>query len=281
MTPKQIIEKLSVEGLKDVTIPELESVSNELGLSGVAEKSARKVLPAAAAEEEITAIRSSAPLRALDQASRNFIPTGRAYSLSSYLKRYTWFWAKRYAEDVLKGKPVPVIGLPATLGVDSESSTDDSVAKLTNLHLIAQLERLLESLGISFQRSGDQELAFRFCCGSVEMQFYANAMSDAVVLFGYMPVFVPIYRRAAVAEALSRINWRLLVGAFGMDLSDGQVRIRTLVGAHGGAIQDEVFAMALATLRHEATMFSQAIVELALTDHDPETVVERAAAGQD
>ena len=43
------------------------------------------------------------------------------------------------------------------------------------------------------------------------------------------PEKVPEKGRAKVAEFLTRINWNFLVGAFGMDYEDGEIRFRTSV----------------------------------------------------
>lgn len=275
MTVQLMISKLATEGLEGCTLKQLEPLVPELGLAGVAERAALKVLPEEA-KEELAAIRSNAPLRALDQAIRNFVPGGKPSVLRGYLKRYTWFWAKRYAEDVLKGKTVPTVLIQTETG--EVRSPETSEPQSTDGDSLGQVQNLLDSLGVSFQRTGPQEVSFRLGCGGVDMQFFANRFPEAVVFFGYIPLFVPIYRRAAVAEALSRINWRLLFGTFEMDLQDGQVRLRGFVPLPGHCLDLEVAGKSLSTMRHEAGTFAKVIIELALTDHDPETLVERAAA---
>jgi hypothetical protein len=282
MSAKKAIAQLASEGFGCWKPEQLGSISDELGLATVAEKSARKILPETATEE-LAAICTNAPLRAFDQAARNFVPTGKPYALSGYLKRYTWLWAKRYAEDVLKGKAVPRIKFPtdSTSIAELPLVGDQDVLTSPEVYSLPTVERLLDTMEIRFEQTGLRELSFRICCGGVEMQFFANVAPEAVVFFGYVPIFVPIYRRAALAEALSRINWKLLFGTFAMDLQDGQVRVRGFVPAPGNVLELEVGGKSLSTIRHEAAVFSKVIIELALTDHDTETLVERAAAGDE
>ncbi|RFO94732.1 hypothetical protein DIC66_21890 [Rhodoferax lacus] len=52
--------------------------------------------------------------------------------------------------------------------------------------------------------------------------------SRALVYCSY-PVYVPEHRRAAVAEALVRINYTIHWGSFDMDMCDGEVRTRIAV----------------------------------------------------
>jgi hypothetical protein len=47
--------------------------------------------------------------------------------------------------------------------------------------------------------------------------------------YSLLPSVVPEAGRAAVAEGLTRLNYGLLVGAFELDLDDGEVRCRTSI----------------------------------------------------
>jgi Putative bacterial sensory transduction regulator len=62
------------------------------------------------------------------------------------------------------------------------------------------------------------------------------------------PTFVPEPRRAAVAEATTRINYTTIFGNFEMDLRDGEVRVRTFVESDlflGEDMIDRAFRTAL------------------------------------
>ena len=48
-----------------------------------------------------------------------------------------------------------------------------------------------------------------------------------VLALATYPIFVPEHRRSAVAESLTRINYRTAFGNLEMDLEDGEVRVRT------------------------------------------------------
>ena len=53
------------------------------------------------------------------------------------------------------------------------------------------------------------------------------------------PANVPKGRRAAVVELLMRINWRLVLGSFDMDMDDGQIRFRTSIMLGQGGLNEE------------------------------------------
>lgn len=58
-----------------------------------------------------------------------------------------------------------------------------------------------------------------------------NDVDDQVAFYSLCPVEVPADRRSAMAEALTRANYGLIVGNFEMDLSDGEIRFKTSIDA--------------------------------------------------
>ena len=53
------------------------------------------------------------------------------------------------------------------------------------------------------------------------------------------PANVPQGRRSAVVELLMRINWKLVLGSFEMDMEDGQIRFRTSIMLSQGGLNEE------------------------------------------
>lgn len=50
-----------------------------------------------------------------------------------------------------------------------------------------------------------------------------------VLAYSTYPVYVPEQKRAAAADALTRINYSIIYGNLEMDLKDGEIRVRTVV----------------------------------------------------
>jgi len=76
-------------------------------------------------------------------------------------------------------------------------------------------------------------------------QAYEDRGQAAV--FSVLPEHVPAERRAAVAELLTRINYGLIVGAFVIDLDDGEVRLRAAIDLGGQAPTDALLRPLTAT----------------------------------
>lgn len=60
--------------------------------------------------------------------------------------------------------------------------------------------------------------------GTYRFQFTSGAKGQDFTLFLCMPEYIPEPHRYAVMELVTRINYRLAVGHFEMDLDDGDVR---------------------------------------------------------
>lgn len=81
-----------------------------------------------------------------------------------------------------------------------------------------------------YTASGDQE-AF-----SYSAYFEVDEPKDLLAFFLYAPVSVPVARRAAVAEALARLNRDTTLGHIDLDMEDGELRYRTAIDVEGGTL---------------------------------------------
>jgi hypothetical protein len=76
----------------------------------------------------------------------------------------------------------------------------------------------------------------------IPFKSYAQSKEEGRVFLYYSlcPEKAPAERRADVMMYLTRINFRLLVGAFELDWDDGEVRFRASVDLGGGPLTDEL-----------------------------------------
>ncbi len=65
---------------------------------------------------------------------------------------------------------------------------------------------------------------------------YWTADQEVFVCCSFLPVNLPEERHQESAELLARINYRLLVGNFDLDLRDGEISFRTSTMLHRGQI---------------------------------------------
>ena len=106
-------------------------------------------------------------------------------------------------------------------------------AKFSESHALAFFARHLDTLNWNYHYSDDQQRIF---CGfnSPEL-LWDFAMSArelqpgvfALFVNSYIPTKAPPDRRAACVELLNRINYKLLLGCFEMNLEEGHICFRT------------------------------------------------------
>ncbi len=62
-----------------------------------------------------------------------------------------------------------------------------------------------------------------------------------VVAYAQLPARMPVYNRLKVAELLTRINCRLIVGNFTLDFDDGEVMFKTSLDLADGQLTQAMF----------------------------------------
>ena len=71
---------------------------------------------------------------------------------------------------------------------------------------------------------------------SYEVIFRGDEAGELLMGYCLIPVRVPASRRPAVAEAIVRANFGLVLGGFDMDFADGELRYRVSLDGEGGTI---------------------------------------------
>jgi hypothetical protein len=77
------------------------------------------------------------------------------------------------------------------------------------------------------------ELSFTTHNGVLATWFSIDEEDEIVLYVTRCPVFVPLERRAAAMEFLTRANFGLRMGHFEFDLEDGEVRYKTSIDVEG------------------------------------------------
>lgn len=113
--------------------------------------------------------------------------------------------------------------------------------------------------------------------GSVRIIIDVVATEDVqrVSVYSSYPIYAPKYRRAALAECLTRINYRTIVGNFEMDLTDGEIRMRTTTEASGD-IGDKMLERVISLNMGTAGRFFAPLLAVAFGNAGPETVFDLA-----
>ena len=99
------------------------------------------------------------------------------------------------------------------------------------MELLKRIQELLRTKDVTAEIDKDGELMFIAMCGPVSVRIVITATDSAIIVRGYIPLFVPTQRRAVMCEALSRANWQLRFARFEMDAEDGELRCRADLGS--------------------------------------------------
>ena len=100
--------------------------------------------------------------------------------------------------------------------------------------------------------------------------FSTNDKTDLVrVLCSYGP-YVPESRRAAVAEAVSRINIQLWLGNFELDFSDGEIRHRMSIDVESGLLSGKMVDNMLGFTLNSMDRFNVPLMRVAFGGVEPE-----------
>ena len=115
-----------------------------------------------------------------------------------------------------------------------------------------------------------------------------RAAYDALVIandeFHYVTTYctfgprVPDDRRAAVAEAIGRANFGIVVGNFEMDFSDGELRFRVGAGVEGGTLSVEMARNMFSLAIYMCDRYHDALMRVMFAGQAPADAIQRAEA---
>lgn len=100
-----------------------------------------------------------------------------------------------------------------------------------------------------------------------------------VLVYCTYPTYVPAPRRPAVADAISRINYVNYVGNLEMDMSDGELRVRTIVEGDG-LIGEPMIDRAIRKSLELADQYQAALLSIAFGNASPGDVLAMASCDE-
>jgi hypothetical protein len=152
-----------------------------------------------------------------------------------------------------------------------DEELDDTEAVYADA-LMDTVRSLLDGHGYAYQLLDAHTLhvALRNTHGLYTFYFTADDSRDFLRLLGSYGPYVPVDRRQAVAEALSRINARTVIGNFELDFEDGEIRFRASVDVEEGILSEKMVGNMLAFTMNAMERFHDALMRIAFGDVDPE-----------
>ncbi|MCR5165027.1 MAG: YbjN domain-containing protein [Thermoguttaceae bacterium] len=107
-----------------------------------------------------------------------------------------------------------------------------------------------------------------------DLIFHCEEERQTLVLIGMKTNLIPAAFRSQVAELLTRANYCLNLGSYGMDYSDGELRFRIGVDVEGGKLSNEMVRnMTFITCRMLEQMYP-CIMKLVYGNGDINTLFE-------
>ncbi len=123
----------------------------------------------------------------------------------------------------------------------------------------------------------DAQISAFIQAGAVGARLVIRHSDDVLRTQIAIPLFVPIYHRSAMAEALCRANWDL-AGGFVMDFSDGEVRYKVSTPMYEAVPNDDQLRWLIFGSINTVASYSMALIEVASGAASAEDAIDRAEA---
>ena len=143
------------------------------------------------------------------------------------------------------------------------------------MELLKRIQELLRTRDCTAEIDRDGELMFVAMCGPVSVRIVITATDSAIIVRGYIPLFVPSHRRQAMCEALSRANWQLRFARFEMDAEDGELRCRADMPLYDGVPSDKQLTHLVYCVWNVTERYAPALVEVMMGQMDPAVAIAR------
>ena len=148
------------------------------------------------------------------------------------------------------------------------------------MELLKRIQALLGTKDVTAEIDGDGDLTFIALCGPVSVRMVISATDSAIIVRAYIPLFVPVPRRAAICEALSRANWQLRLARFEMDPEDGELRCRADMPLYDGVPTDQQLTRLMYSVWSVAECYAPALVEVMTGQVEPAIAIARVEQPQ-
>jgi hypothetical protein len=143
--------------------------------------------------------------------------------------------------------------------------------------LLDRIRALLLTDGVPSQ-DGREEICFLTKCQNLSVSMRIRLGPELVLVFAQLPIFAPIYRRAALCEAIVRANYGLYIGNFEMDLGDGELRFKSSLPVNDAEPSDSQIRRLIANSIGVVSHYGPALLDVACTELEPDTAISKADA---
>ena len=143
------------------------------------------------------------------------------------------------------------------------------------MELLKRIQELLRTKDVTAEIDSGGELTFLARSGPVSVRIRISVREKAIIVCSFIPIFVPVQRRAAMCEALSLANWQLRFARFEMDAEDGEIRCRADMPLYDGVPTDEQLTRLMYCVWNITERYAPALVEVMTGQADPAIAIAR------
>ena len=144
------------------------------------------------------------------------------------------------------------------------------------MELLKRIQELLRTKDVTAEIDKDGELSFLTRTGPISVRIRISVREKAIIVCSFIPIFVPVQRRAAVCEALSLANWQLRFARFEMDAEDGELRCRADMPLYDGVPTDQQLTRLIYCVWNITERYAPALVEVMTGQADPAIAIAKA-----
>jgi hypothetical protein len=137
------------------------------------------------------------------------------------------------------------------------------------MELLKRIQELLRQRDVTSVTIDDNDLIFQAKCDPTSIRIRISISDAALVVRGFIPFFVPVNRRRAIAEALNLANWQLRYVRFEMDASDGELRCRGDLPIFDAVPTDKQMSNLIYAVWSNTERYAPAFLQVMVAGADP------------
>ena len=143
------------------------------------------------------------------------------------------------------------------------------------MELLKRIQELLRTKDVTAEIDKDGGLSFLARTGPISVRIRISVREKAIIVCSFIPIFVPVQRRAAMCEAISIANWQLRFARFEMDASDGELRCRADIPLYDGVPSDQQLTKLIFAVWSVTERYAPALVEVMTGQTEPAVAIAR------
>lgn len=144
------------------------------------------------------------------------------------------------------------------------------------MELLKRIQELLRTKDVTAEFDKDSELTFLARTGPVSVRMRISVREKAIIATCFIPIFVPVQRRASMCEAISIANWQLRFARLEMDHEDGELRCRADMPLYDGVPTDEQLTRLMYSVWSITERYAPALVEVMTGQEEPAVAIAKA-----